>query len=97
MIRTVKLDRRYKGYGTWTHKTDVRWYGHEARMKGLLAFYEMREFLSRSFGMGAFVEEIPAIRHANREVPKWGFDMNGDVFLRDEALVQFELAKGRWE
>jgi hypothetical protein len=96
-MKLIKLDRRYNGFGTWTHRTDNRWYGHEARSKGLVSFYEQREFLARSFGMGAFVEEVGALKQAGKEVPKWGFDMDANIFVRDEALVTFQLAMGRWE
>lgn len=96
-IRIIKLDRRYNGYGHWTHRTDTRWYGIEARTRGLVAFYDQREFLARSFGMGAFIEEVGALKSAGREIPKWGFDAEANIFLREEALVQFQLALGRWE
>jgi hypothetical protein len=97
-MRITKLDRRYRGFGTWTHRAEAgSWYGGESRRQGLVNFFEQREFLSRSFGMGAFVEEVGALEQSGREIPKWGFDMEGNIFLREEALVQFELAKGRWE
>lgn len=96
-IRIIKLDRRYNGHGYWTHRTDTRWYGHDARMKGLIAFYDQREFLARSFGMGAYIEEVGALKNAGREIPKWGFDSEGNIFLREEALTTFQLALGRWE
>ena len=63
----------------------------------MVAFYDQREFLNRSFGMGAFIEEVWAISRAGREVPKWGFDAECNIFLREEALTQFQLALGRWE
>jgi len=34
-MKVIKLDRRYSGYGTWTHRTNGgTWYGEEARAKG---------------------------------------------------------------
>lgn len=87
-----KLDRRYSGHGFWTHRAEPRVYG-ATRM---LHFYEQREYLNRSFGMGAMVEEVYSLQNAGREIPKWGFDADGNIFLREEALVQFQLAAGRW-
>lgn len=97
MMKVRKLDRRYNGHGFWTHRAEPGgWYGADARLRGLVGFYEQREFLNRSFGMGAFIEEVHALQRSGREIPKWGFDAEGNIFLRDEALVQFQLAIDRW-
>lgn len=88
-----KLDRRYSGFGFWTHRAEPRTWG----AKRMVQFFEQREFLNRSFGMGAFIEEVRALQNAGKEIPKWGFDMDCNIFLREEALVQFQLAIGRWE
>ena len=98
MILVQKLDRRYKGNGHWTHRAENgSWYGAEARIKGLVEFYEQRAMLTTAFGPGCFVDEAWALVKMNREVPVWGFDYEGNIFLRDQALVTFELAKGRWQ
>ena len=91
-MKIRKLDKRYNGNEFWTHRAEPRW-SHSAQ----LWFYEQREFLSRSFGIGARVEECYQLKQAGREIPKWGFDNDGNIFLRDEALTQFQLAMGRWE
>ena len=97
MINIRKLDKRYNGNAHWTHRAEPGgWYGHEARTRGLVGFYEQRVMLTTAFGPGCFVEEAGALARAGREVPKWGFDYEGNVFLRDEALVTFQLAIGRW-
>ena len=90
-MRIRKLDKRYSGFGFWTHRAEPR-YSETAQ----LWFYEQREFLNRSFGVGARVEECYQLKEAGRDVPKWGFDDDGNIFLRDEALTQFQLAIGRW-
>jgi hypothetical protein len=98
MIKVRKLDRRYKGHEHWTHRAENGgWYGYEARMKGLVDLYNQRVMLTTAFGPGCFVEEAGALAKQNQAVPIWGFDYEGNVFLRDEALVTFQLAKGRWE
>jgi hypothetical protein len=97
-MKIRKLDKRYNGNGHWTHRAEPGvWYGHEARSKGLVGFYEQRVMLTTAFGPGCFVDEAWALVKMNRAVPVWGFDLDGNVFLRDQALVTFELAKGRWE
>ncbi len=91
-MRIKKLDRRYSGFEFWTHRAEPRY-----STTGQLNFYEQREFLTRSFGVGARVEECWQIKASGREIPKWGFDNDGNIFLREEALTQFQLALGRWE
>ena len=96
-MKVIKLDRRYNGHGTWTHRTDGgHWYGTEARMKGLLAFYEMRCYMTRMNGPGCFIYEAGAIKNAGLAVPEWAWDTEGNVFFRDTALTNFNLAKDRW-
>ena len=91
-MKIRKLDKRYNGNAFWTHRAEPRY-----STTGQLWFYEQREFLSRSFGVGARVEECVQLQQAGRDIPKWGFDNDGNIFLRDEALTQFQLAMGRWE
>ncbi len=98
MVRVRKLDRRYNGHAHWTHRAENGpWWGHEARTAGLVAFFDQRVMLTTAHGPGCFVEEAGSLIKVGREVPVWGFDYEGNVFLRDEALVTFELAKGRWQ
>ncbi len=87
-----KLDKRYNGNAFWTHRAEPRWSATAG-----LRFYEQREFLTRSFGVGCRVEEAWQIQGAGRDIPKWGFDNDGNIFLREEALTTFQLAMGRWE
>ncbi len=97
-MRLQKLDRRYKGHGFWTYRAEPGgWYGAEAHSRGLVSFYEQRVMLTTAHGPGCFVEEAGALTRAGHALPKWGFDFEGNIFLRDEALVTFELAKGRWQ
>lgn len=98
MKNVIKLDRRYNGYGTWTHRTDYPGsYGAEARSKARLRFFEQRSFLTTQFGPGCFVWEAGTLEARGRRVPIWGFDEAGNIFLRDEALTTFILTEGRWE
>ena len=92
-MKIRKLDRRYNGVAFWTHRAEPRY----NRDHSQLWFFEQREFLTRSFGVGARVEECYQLQSAGREIPKWGFDADGNIFLREEALTTFQLAMGRWE
>jgi len=97
-MKVIKLDRRYNGYGTWTHRTDGgQWYGAEARHNGLISFYDMRCYMTQMNGPGCFIYEAGALRKAGRAVPEWAWDTDGNVFFRDSALVNFTLAKERWK
>ena len=89
-MKIRKLDKRYNGNAFWTHRAEPRY-----STTGQLWFYEQREFLSRSFGIGARVEGCYQLQQAGRDIPNWGFDNDGNIFLREEALTQFQLAMGR--
>jgi hypothetical protein len=98
MKNVIKLDRRYNGYGVWTHRTDYGgYYGADARQKARLRFYEQRCFLTTQFGPGCFEWEAGTLSATGRQVPLWGFDEAGNIFLKDEALTTFILTEGRWE
>lgn len=97
MRNVVKLDRRYNGYGVWTHRTDYgSAYGAVAYLKAQERFYEQRSFLTTQFGAGCFEGETSMLKETGRTVPLWGFDSYGRIFLRDEALTTFLLTEGRW-
>ena len=94
----VKLDRRYNGYGVWTHRTDYGGaYGEEARNRARRRFYEQRSFLTTQFGMGCFEWETGMLKRNGMAVPIWGFDEAANIYLRDEALTTFLLTEERWK
>lgn len=97
-MKIRKLDKRYNGYQFWTHRAEpgsIR--GHDARSKMLIDFFDQREFLNRSFGPGAYIEEVWALSRAGRAIPVWGFDTDGNIFLREEALTNYMLAMEKWK
>lgn len=94
----VTLDGRYNGVRFWTHRAEPpRWRGHDARKKFLKDFYEQRVFLTQQFGPGCFVQESGILKAAGIEVPVWGFDGDGNIFLRGEAYTMFALVVERWK
>ena len=97
-MKIRKLDKRYNGYQFWTHRAEPGpQRGHDARARVLLNFFDQREFLIRSFGPGAYIEEVWPLSRAGRTIPKWGFDTDGNIFLRDEALTHYQLAMEKWQ
>jgi hypothetical protein len=93
-----KLDRRYKGFGQWTHRLELDMRGdYAARLKRMVAIHEIRCMLSVNFGAGCNVDEAYALQQHSVELPQWAFNSEGDFFLRDQALVLIELSKERWQ
>jgi hypothetical protein len=92
----VKLDRRYNGHQHWTHKWERYGYGVVERTQIILNFVDMREYLTRLNGSGCFEFEASWLKRSGRAVPEWGFNEQGNIFLRDSALVNFRLAEERW-
>jgi hypothetical protein len=93
-----KLDKRYKGVGDWSHRMELYQAGNwELRLKRLVKVHEVRCMLTSNFGAGCHVDEVNALKAADVELPVWGFNHEGDFFVRGEALVLMELSKGRWE
>lgn len=93
----VKLDRRYNGYEYFSHKWEKYGYGEVARRQIILSFVDMREHMTRMNGHGCFEFEASWLKRAGKAVPEWGFNEQGNIFLRDSALVNFRLAMERWQ
>lgn len=92
----VKLDRRYNGHEYFSHKWEKYGYGADARSKIILNFVDMREYMTRMNGHGCFEFEASWLKRAGKAVPEWGFNEQGNIFVRDSALVNFRLAMERW-
>lgn len=90
-----KLDKRYKGVDHWTHRLELNIY----RDYGVRAVkvHEVRCMLTTNFGAGCHVDEAHALQSKGIDVPIWGFNNDGEFFVRKESLVLMELSKGRWE
>ena len=92
-----KLDKRYKGVEQWTHRLELNLYGdYETQSKRLVKVHEVRCMLTANFGAGCHVDESYCLQRNGVEVPVWGFNNEGDFFVRGEALVLLELSRGRW-
>jgi hypothetical protein len=93
-----KLDKRYKGVDYWTHRLELNIYGdYDARVKRLVKVHEVRCMLTANFGAGCHVDEAYCLQRNDVDVPVWGFNNDGEFFVRGESLVLMELSRGRWE
>jgi len=93
-----RLDKRYKGVEHWTHRLELRFFGdYDVRSKRLVKVHEVRCMLTANHGAGCHVDESHSLQRNGVEVPVWGFNNDGEFYVRDEALVLIELSKGRWE
>ena len=93
-----KLDKRYKGLDHWSHRLEINIYGDSVVYgQRIVKVHEVRCMLSNNFGAGCHVDEAHALQRNGVSVPLWGFNNDGEFFVRKESLVLMELSKGRWE
>ena len=92
-VKLRKLDRRYKGLEHWSHRLELLVWHSERNIK----VHEIRCMLTTNFGAGCHVDEAYDLQQNGVELPKWGFNNDGEFYVREEALVIMELSKGRWE
>lgn len=88
----VKLNRNYKGYGVFTHR--VEFYG--SRDHRVRQWIGVRNWLWQNFGPSA-EQELARPEFFDGAQPKWAWDTEkSSVYLREEALMMFNLTKDRW-
>lgn len=93
-----RLDKRYKGVEHWTHRLEINIFGnYEVRSQRAVKVHEARCMLTTNFGAGCHVDEAFSLERNGVEIPLWGFNNDGEFYIREEALVLIELSKGRWE
>ena len=89
-----KLDRRFNGWGHWTHRTDPC--GFHSRMDWRMNFYEFRNWMWSNYGPGCRESEAGTLKRLNLAVPVWGWDDYGSIYARDIAMTTLILAKDRF-
>jgi hypothetical protein len=89
-----KLDRRFNGWGHWTHRTDPS--GFKYTTDWQVNFYEFRNWMWGNYGPGCRQSEATGLVAAGREVPVWGWDEYGSIYARDIAMTTLLLAKDRF-
>jgi hypothetical protein len=89
-----KLDRRFNGFGHWTHRTDPM--GFRSRTDWQMNFMEFRNWMWASYGPGCRESEATAMVSISKEVPLWAWDEYGSIYARGEAMTSLLLAKDRF-
>lgn len=93
-MSVVKLNRNYKGYGVFTHRVEFYGGSQETRIK---QWVKIRNWLWSQFGPSA-EQDLARPSNFDGEQPKWAWDAEkGAVYLKEEALVMFQLRKEFWE
>jgi hypothetical protein len=89
-----KLDRRFNGYGHWTHRTEPTGFRHDINWR--INFLDFRNWMCANYGPGCKESEASALKAIGREVPVWGWDDYGSIYARDIAMTTLLLAKDRF-
>ena len=89
-----KLDRRFNGFGHWTHRTDPM--GFLTATDWQINFYEFRNWMWANYGPGCRESEATALAKTGRPVPLWAWDEYGSIYARDIAMTTLVLAKDRF-
>ena len=89
-----KLDRRFNGYGHWTHRTEPTGFRHAINWR--VNFLEFRNWMWANYGPGCKESEAGALKAIGRAVPVWGWDDYGSIYARDIAMTTLILAKDRF-
>ena len=92
-----KLDRRFHGYGRFTHRIQFLGYGEQAQLQAQKNWVECRNWLWGRYGPSA--EQCLAREHNfNGSQPIWAWDSDKSaIYLKDEAVVEMALMEGRWQ
>ncbi len=92
-MNVVKLDRRYDGYGRFSHR--VEFYGRN-RETILKQWVKARNWLWQNFGpSGELYCAHP--EYFDGQQPKWAWDAEkSSLYLADEAYTMFQLRKEFW-
>jgi hypothetical protein len=89
-----KLDRRFNGFGHWTHRTDPM--GFRSAKDWQINFYEFRNWMWGNYGPGCRESEATALAQTGQEIPLWAWDEYGSIYARDIAMTTLLLAKDRF-
>lgn len=93
-MRVVKLTRQYSGHGFFSHR--IEFYGRDREMR-LRQWIRIRNWLWQQFGPSA-EQEFAREGYFDGQQPKWAWDSEKSaIYLKEEALVLFQLRKEFWE
>lgn len=91
MIHIRKLDQRFNGYGTFTHRVEFKGSGF------LSEFIRTRNWCMEKFGPSAEINLISSEVFINTPFWAWESEHNKVIYLRDVAFSQFLLIKESFE
>jgi len=92
-MNVVKLDRRYDGYGFFTHR--VEFYGSQSYRTR--QWIRARNWLWQQFGPSA-EQSLARADYFDGVQPKWAWDSDkSSIYLKEEAFTMFQLRKEFWE
>lgn len=93
-MRVVRLTRNYNGYGVFTHRVEFWGSNRETRIR---QWIQIRNWLWAQFGPSA-EQSLARADLFDGDQPNWAWDSEKScIYLRDEALVMFQLKKEFWE
>ena len=91
MITVRKMDRRFNGYGTFSHRIEFAGRGY------LTQFLKTRNWCMEKFGPSAEISLIFSEVFVNTPFWAWESEHNKVIYLRDVAFSQFLLMKESFE
>jgi hypothetical protein len=97
MMHIVKLDKRYDGYGRFSHRVEFISYGAGARLTDQKNWIKSRNYLWTQFGPSA---ELHLARPElfDGVQPKWAWDdSKSAIYLKDESYTMFVLKWESWQ
>jgi len=93
-VRIVKLTRNYNGYGVFTHRVEFQGGPRQNRVQQWIS---VRNWLWSQFGPSA-EQSLSRPELFGGVQPQWAWDSEKSaIYLRDQALVMFQLKKEFWE
>lgn len=96
-MKLVKLNRNYNGYGYFSHRLELIGGKNRTRQQRVQQWISIRNWLWSQFGASA-EQDLARPAYFNGHQPQWAWDSEKScLYLRDEALVMFQLKKEFWE
>ena len=91
MINVRKMDRRFNGFGTFSHRIEFVGKGY------LSQFIRVRNWCMEKFGPSAEISLISSEVFVTVPFWAWESEHNKVIYLRDVAFSQFLLQKESFE
>jgi len=98
MMKVVKLNRNYNGYGFFSHRVEfIGGRSSQDRIMIIRQWINARNWLWTQFGPSG-EQALARADNFNGVQPKWAWDSEKSaLYLKDEAYTAFVLKKEFWE